>query len=142
MDEQHVGNNQDSSETNWEMIDALMDETIDRSELPPMDDSFFTRASWVRDEYDLSQLKGGVRGKYAQRVWQDTFPMHPDREQMLREIEAFKLMHRQLVQEHLGQYVAIFQGKLVDHDSDPVALLQRIKQKYPDQVVLRRKVEE
>lgn len=60
---------------------------------------------------------------------------------MLGEIEAFKLMHRQLMQEYLGRYVAIFQGKLVDHDSDPVTLLQRIKQQYPDQVVLRRKVE-
>jgi len=34
------------SETNWEKIDALTDETIDRSELPPLDDSFFTRATW------------------------------------------------------------------------------------------------
>lgn len=39
-----------SSETNWEMIDALNDETIDRSELPPLDDSFFTRASWRMPE--------------------------------------------------------------------------------------------
>ena len=35
-----------SSETNWEMIDAMTDETIDRSELPPLDDSFFDRATW------------------------------------------------------------------------------------------------
>lgn len=35
-----------SSETNWEMIDSLTDETIDRSELPPLDDSFFDRATW------------------------------------------------------------------------------------------------
>ncbi len=39
-----------SSETNWEMIDALTDETIDRSELPPLDDSFFDRASWRMPE--------------------------------------------------------------------------------------------
>ncbi len=35
-----------SSETNWEMIDALTDETIDRSELAPLDESFFARATW------------------------------------------------------------------------------------------------
>jgi uncharacterized protein (DUF4415 family) len=35
-----------SSETNWEMIEAMSDETIDRSELPPLDDSFFSRATW------------------------------------------------------------------------------------------------
>lgn len=43
MNELNMSN---SSETNWEMIDALNDETIDRSELPPLDDSFFTRAKW------------------------------------------------------------------------------------------------
>ena len=35
-----------SSETDWEMIEALTDETIDRSELPPLDDAFFDRATW------------------------------------------------------------------------------------------------
>ena len=35
-----------SSETNWAMIDALTDETIDRSELPPLDVHFFERATW------------------------------------------------------------------------------------------------
>ena len=35
-----------SSETNWEMVDALTDETIDRSELPPLGDDFFARATW------------------------------------------------------------------------------------------------
>jgi len=28
------------------MIDALTDEMIDRSELPPLDESFFARARW------------------------------------------------------------------------------------------------
>ena len=35
-----------SSETDWERIDSLMDEEIDRSELPPLDESFFARATW------------------------------------------------------------------------------------------------
>lgn len=35
-----------SSETNWARVDALTDETIDRSALPPLDDSFFNRAVW------------------------------------------------------------------------------------------------
>ncbi len=34
------------SETNWAMIDALKDEEIDRSEVPPLDDRFFARAKW------------------------------------------------------------------------------------------------
>ena len=35
-----------SSETNWPMVDSLTDETIDRSELPPLDESFFAKAAW------------------------------------------------------------------------------------------------
>ncbi len=50
-------------------------------------------------------------------------------------------MHGGLVQHHLGQYVAIADGKLVDHDADPVTLLQRVRSGYPTQVVLRQKVE-
>jgi len=39
-----------SSETNWAKIDSLMDEEIDRSELPPLDESFFARATWRMPE--------------------------------------------------------------------------------------------
>ncbi len=35
-----------TSETNWDLIDSLRDETIDRTELPPLDDAFFADASW------------------------------------------------------------------------------------------------
>jgi uncharacterized protein (DUF4415 family) len=34
------------SETNWDMVDALKDEEIDRSEIPPLDEKFFARAKW------------------------------------------------------------------------------------------------
>lgn len=43
MNESDMNN---SSETNWEMIEAMTDETIDRSELPLLDDAFFDRATW------------------------------------------------------------------------------------------------
>ena len=39
-----------TSETDWEMVDSLTDETIDRTELPPLDDSFFARAKWRMPE--------------------------------------------------------------------------------------------
>jgi uncharacterized protein (DUF4415 family) len=38
------------SETNWDKVDTLTDETMDRSELPPLDDSFFKRATWRMPE--------------------------------------------------------------------------------------------
>jgi len=70
------------------------------------------------------------------------FPMDPRRPVMLREIEAYHRLHPELRQKYKDQYVAIFQGKLVDHDSDPEALLERVLVRFPDQVVLQRKVEE
>jgi hypothetical protein len=70
------------------------------------------------------------------------FPVHENREAMLQEVEAFKALHPQLIKQYKGQYVAIYQGQVVDHDSDPVELLKRIKKQYPEQTVLRRKVED
>ena len=39
-----------SSETNWALVDSLTDEMIDRSELPPLDEPFFARATWRMPE--------------------------------------------------------------------------------------------
>ena len=69
------------------------------------------------------------------------FPIDPRREAMDREVAAYKALHPQLVQSHLGQHVAIANGQLVDSDPDSVALLKRVRQNFPNQVVLRRKVE-
>jgi hypothetical protein len=87
-------------------------------------------------------------GKDVRQVLVDTlaqsivaYPENENRRAMLHEIEAYKSLHSQLVENYLGQYAAIFQGQVIDVDPDPVALLNRIKQQYPDQVVLRRKVE-
>ncbi len=68
-------------------------------------------------------------------------PVHEDRPAMLREIEAFRAMHEQLVEEYIGEYVAVYQGEVVDHDPDPVALSLRVQAQYPGKTVLRRKVE-
>ena len=69
------------------------------------------------------------------------FPVDPRREAMNREIAAYKALHPELIKNYLDKYVAITGGKLVDSDNDPVALLQRIRQNFPNQVALRRKVE-
>ena len=55
---------------------------------------------------------------------------------MQREKDAFIAMHPQLVQTYLGEYVAIHQGKLIDHDKDDVELIERMRAKLPDEVVL------
>lgn len=69
------------------------------------------------------------------------FPVHENREAMLQEIEAYKALHAQLVEQYKGQYVAIFRGEMVDHDVNPVELLKRVKHQFPGQTVLQRKVE-
>ncbi len=37
---------------------------------------------------------------------------------------------------YAGQYVAVFQGEVLDHDSDRLALAQRIRARYPEMPVL------
>ena len=61
---------------------------------------------------------------------------------MEQNVDAYRTMHGELVEHYFGQYVAICDGKLVDYDADPLLLLERVRQNYPDQVVLRRKVEQ
>ena len=69
------------------------------------------------------------------------FPVDRNRSEMNENATAYQSLHAQLVKRYLGQTVAIHDGQLVDHDPDPVVLLQRIRTNFPDRVVLRRKVE-
>jgi hypothetical protein len=69
------------------------------------------------------------------------YPVNPNREAMKKEIVAYEELHTELALKYLGEYVAIYQGKLADHDLDPVALHQRITAKYPNKVVLSRRVQ-
>jgi hypothetical protein len=57
-----------------------------------------------------------------------------------REKLAFQQMHPHLLEKYAGQYVAIYEGKLVDHDIDKQALFQRIDTAFPDVFVLIRPV--
>ena len=58
------------------------------------------------------------------------------------EANAFLELHPTLLQNYRGHYVAIYQGQLVDHDTNKLALYARIEAKYPDDFVLMRRVEE
>ncbi len=57
-----------------------------------------------------------------------------------REINAFRAMHGELIKTYGGEYVAIYQGRLVDHDTDLNQLHQRIEARYPDHFVLIRPI--
>jgi len=64
------------------------------------------------------------------------FPVDPNRDLMEQEESAYQAMHSELLAHYPHQFVAIFQGKLVDHDQDVVALSQRINTNFPDETVL------
>lgn len=59
-----------------------------------------------------------------------------------REIEAYTQMHASLWRTFPDQWVAIHDGKLVDQDSDRVALYRRIRARYGQTPVLVRQVQE
>lgn len=53
---------------------------------------------------------------------------------------AYLQLHPQLISEHEDAFVAIFHGQLTDVDKDEVALLRRVKAKYPHETVLIKQV--
>lgn len=63
-----------------------------------------------------------------------------DEQRMAREEAAYQTMYDELKTKYAGEYVAIFNGQLIDHDSDELALLRRLDVQYPDDIVLMRKV--
>jgi len=52
------------------------------------------------------------------------------REQIEAEARAFEAMHVQLLSEYRDQFVAIHDGKVVDHDTDKAALYKRVRARY------------
>ena len=46
------------------------------------------------------------------------------------ETEAFWGMYEQLRAQYIGQYVALYQGSVVDHDADVSRLEQRVRERF------------
>lgn len=63
-----------------------------------------------------------------------------DEQLMAREEAAYQAMYEELKTKYADEYVAIFNGQLIDHDSDELALLRRLDAQYPGDIVLMRKV--
>ena len=58
-----------------------------------------------------------------------------------QERAAFMAMHSELLSKYNHQYVAIYNGQLIDHDDAFSALYSRVRAEYPDTFVLIRRVE-
>jgi hypothetical protein len=59
-----------------------------------------------------------------------------------REKAAYLGLHPQLQDQYAGQYVAIHDGQLVDHDTDYGALFERVDDRFPDRFVWMTRVED
>jgi len=59
-----------------------------------------------------------------------------------REILAYETLYPELKQNYLGQWVAVHNQALVDHDKDRIALYRRIRARYGRTAVLLRQVTE
>ncbi len=101
------------------------------------------------DIYQRVELVASATHRKVMDVMVDTitaaftpYPENLQRGAMKTEIAAYEAMHAELAKQFLGQYVAIYQGKLIDHDVDPFALHQRIVEQYAGKVVLSRKVQQ
>jgi len=57
------------------------------------------------------------------------------------EKRQFLVQHNRLKENYLGQFIAMHEGQVVDHDPDFVSLHQRIRQKYGHEAILIRRVE-
>jgi hypothetical protein len=66
--------------------------------------------------------------------------VHPDRQAMLQEKAAFLAMHSTLLRSYEGQYVALHQGQVIDHDEDVLTLGRRVSQDHRNKIVLIKKV--
>ncbi len=61
---------------------------------------------------------------------------------MSREEAAYRLMHEELFEKYAGQYVAVHSGKLVDVDRDESSLAARIKDRFPNELILLKQVQQ
>ena len=69
-------------------------------------------------------------------------PFHVSEDTLLmdREVAKFEDMHAELWKQYPNQYIAMYQGQVIDDDHDLVTLALRIEEQYPDEVVLIRQV--
>lgn len=65
---------------------------------------------------------------------------HASSDPIYAEVAAFQNLHPELLKNYPNQYVAIYQGRLIDHDADKLALFKRIDATHPNQFVLMRPV--
>ena len=96
-----------------------------------------------RTVHDLEQMarvravEPGALAEQAIRAFLRSEAQHA----MEQEAEAFRRLHPELLATIPGEYAAVCQGQLVDHDANQLALFQRVEARYPGLPVLIRQVQ-
>jgi hypothetical protein len=80
------------------------------------------------------QQVAAERGKPLELVMNDLVRQYlreARREVIRQEVQHYQALHADLKAKYLGQHVAIHEGRLVDHDTDPMSLTHRRPQTSP-----------
>ncbi len=95
------------------------------------------------DIVEQAQTEAHQDGKPLQEILADAlrqvYPpvaLHPRHAQMQQEVLAFQTLHPQLVKTYLGEFVAIKDGQLVDHDLDFDTLIDRVREQFGDEATV------
>jgi predicted DNA-binding protein len=92
----------------------------------------------------LEQLAQSM-GKSAEEIVNEAIQEHLerlDKQKLEAEIKAFERMHPDLKVNYLGQFVAIYEGEIVDSSVDFESLFLRVQTRFGDLPVLIRQVNE
>jgi hypothetical protein len=65
-----------------------------------------------------------------------------DRRKISMESQIYRQKHTELKKQYLGQYIAMYEGQVVDHDSNFATLHQRVRQQFGHTPVMITLVEE
>ncbi len=114
-----------SSQSNVVQVTLTLDQLLET--IRQLDESARTRVAQVL-------LETATLTEAEQRAWQEWREGERMIEEALRpllpEIEAYERILPDLQRTHLGQWVALHGGEIVDSDADYCALSQRIEQSY------------
>lgn len=63
------------------------------------------------------------------------------RAKIAQESHTYRLLHTELKTKYLGEYIAMHEGEVVDHDTNFQSLRQRIRQRYGNTAIMMTRVE-
>jgi Arc/MetJ family transcription regulator len=95
----------------------------------------YTRVAQAAEEHkiDIDRLLTEAIRRY---LWE------LDRRKISEESLTYQQRHAELKAQYLGQYIAMCDGQVVDHDTDVVALRQRVRLRFGRKPVMITRVEE